>query len=149
MKKSTIVEIISALFILLFVYTAVSKLIKATRFENTISKSPLIKDFAETISIGLPVLEIVIAVLLVLPATRLIGLWSATVAMFVFTIYIGYMLAFTTDLPCSCGGVLEQMTWRQHLVFNIALIVVGMLGIAFYRKEDRNIEKLYTLQVNQ
>ena len=42
MKRSTIVEIISALFILLFVYTAVNKLLEGAKFEDMLSKSLLL-----------------------------------------------------------------------------------------------------------
>ena len=29
------------------------------------------------------------------------------------------MFLFTPELSCSCGGVIKQMNWTQHLIFNI------------------------------
>lgn len=129
MKRSTIVEIISALFILLFVYTAVSKLMEGIKFEQTLSKSPLIGNYAGLIAIALPVTEIVVAILLLIPRTRLFGLYASAALMTLFTLYLSYMIAFTPKLPCSCGGVLKQMNWNQHLVFNLFFTGLAFTGI--------------------
>lgn len=137
MKRTTLVEIISALFILLFVYTASSKLLELEKFQNTITQSPLIGDFASLISWAVPITEIGLALLLLIPKTRLIGLYASTAMMTVFTLYIGYMIVFTPKLPCSCGGVIKYMTWNQHLLFNIFFTLLGMWGIILSRKNNK------------
>ena len=129
MKKATIVEIISALFILLFVYTAISKLLAYSNFKGTLGKSPLIAGFAPILSIILPLIELVVSLLLFIPRTRLRGLYGSLALMSLFTLYIAYMLAFTPDLPCSCGGVIRQMSWKQHLLFNSFFLFLSIVGI--------------------
>lgn len=129
MKRSTMVEVISALFILLFVYTASTKLIEVEKFQYTLSKSPLIHDYASAVSWLLPISEILVALLLLLPKTKLWGLYSSAALMVSFTLYLAYMLAFTPKLPCSCGGVLQQMTWSQHLVFNVFFTGLAFAGV--------------------
>jgi hypothetical protein len=129
MKKNTVAEIIAALLILLFTYTALSKFFEFSLFTGALRKSPLIKSFAPVAAWLLPVTELVISLLLLIPATRQRGLYASSIAMTVFTLYIGYMLLFIPELPCSCGGVLRQLTWQQHLVFNIFFTMLSITGV--------------------
>src|SRR5215217_6858645 len=119
MKRQITIEIISSLLILLFVYTASSKLLALDSFKSVLSKSPLIGEKAFFIAWALPVTELIVSLLLFIPGTRLWGLYGSAILMTAFTTYLGYMIAVSPHLPCSCGGVLKQMTWNQHLVFNV------------------------------
>ena len=47
-----------------------------------------------------------------------------------FTVYIIMILNFTSFVPCSCGGVLENLGWIEHLIFNSVFIILGLLAIA-------------------
>lgn len=138
MKRNTIVEIIAALFILLFVYTAVSKLMEGVKFEVVLGKSPLIADYAAFISWALPVTELLVALLLLFPRTRLLGLYSSATLMTIFTAYLAYMIAFTPKLPCSCGGVLRHMNWNQHLLFNVFFLLLALWGILLSKKSRKS-----------
>lgn len=138
MKKSTInarlIEIISSLFILLFVYTGISKLSEQNNFRAVLSRSPLIGPEANFFSWFLPITELLTALLLFLPFTRKWGLMITLVLMCIFTGYIAYMIISTSHLPCSCGGVLKQMTWTQHLEFNVLFTALAAFGIWVYQK---------------
>ena len=136
MKRNTLVEIIAALFILLFVYTAMSKFFEFKSFSYVLSKSPLIGDMAPVVAWGLPITELLIALLLLVPRTRRPGLWASFFIMLAFTGYLVYMIYFTPDRPCSCGGVLKQMTWKQHLVFNIGFTLLALAGLWLQRKQS-------------
>jgi hypothetical protein len=61
--------------------------------------------------------------------TRKYGLVTSTILMAIFTIYISYMLLFTSNLPCSCGGVLKQLNWSQHLVFNVIFLLLSIMAL--------------------
>jgi uncharacterized membrane protein YphA (DoxX/SURF4 family) len=129
MKKSIFLDIILVLFAVLFVYAAVSKLISYDEFKAQIGKSPLITHHGWWIAWAVPTLEIAIAATLFIPRLQLIGLYSAFTLMFIFTIYIAFMLVFTPNLPCSCGGILSAMGWKEHLIFNIAFTLLAVVGI--------------------
>lgn len=137
MRKKNILEIIGAFFILLFAYTAFSKLLLQDVFKYSLGMSPLIAPMADLIAWTVPVLELGICALLFFPKTRKIGLYSTLVTMIIFTLYISYMIVFTPKLPCSCGGVIRYMTWRQHLVFNIVCICLAVVATRL----NRQIEK--------
>jgi len=133
MKRTTVVEIIALLFCVLFLYTGVAKLIDYDVAVEQIALTPLLEPIASMISIGLPILEIITAALLFIPETRKKALYASLFLMISFTGYIIYILNYNAELPCTCGGILQQMTWPQHLVFNSAFILFSITGILLSR----------------
>lgn len=127
--RSFISNIILFLLIALFVYAGVSKLADRQHFAAVLSKMPLIKSVAPVVSFLLPSDELLIALLLFFPKTRIYGFWASLVIMFLFTGYIGYMIIFSPHLPCNCGGVLQKMNWREHFAFNLFFIFISIMGI--------------------
>jgi len=136
-----IVDIISAGILLLFLYTAVSKLLDYQNFKSVLIMSPLLRPFAGIIAWALPVGEIGIVLLLLFQKTKIKGLYTAFITLVVFTIYIIYMVTFTPRLPCSCGGVLKSLTWSQHIVFNLFVLLLTAIAILLSRK----IKKVITV----
>ncbi|UFH34909.1 DoxX family protein [Flavobacterium acetivorans] len=132
--KQNYIDIISYLFIVLFTYAAVNKLLDFENFQVQLGQSPLLSAFAGWVSWGVPIVELIIALLLVFPKYRLAGLLAAFSLMVMFTAYIIIILNFSSFVPCSCGGILEKMSWTQHLVFNIAFILLAAAGILILRR---------------
>lgn len=137
-KKRVLLELVSGMFILLFLYTAISKLSNIDGFISVLSRSPLIGEKAPIFAWALPIIEIIIATLLFLPRFRKWGMYLSTMIMLLFTGYIFYMVNFTPDLPCSCGGVLKYLSWKQHLVFNIFFLLLGLSGIWLTKKTNNS-----------
>lgn len=146
--KNRIVDMICGLLILLFAYAAISKLNDRQHFELVLGEMLLLKHVAGFISFALPVTELIVCALLFMPATRLFGLYASIGLLISFTIYIGYMILFAPKLPCNCGGVLEQMSWTQHLVFNIVFIALSATAIKLYQS-NKNIVATHRLPVQQ
>lgn len=128
-SKSVIIEFITMLYILLFVYVATSKLLDFNTFQVQLGQSPLLSAFAGWVAFGVPFLELFIVLLLVFPKWRLVGLYAAFSLMVLFSAYIVVILNFSSFVPCSCGGILENMSWTQHLVFNILFVILAIVGI--------------------
>lgn len=135
-KRTTIVEVISALFILLFVYTAINKFLVLNDLKHVLKSFPLIGSFPQVIAWGLPISESIIALLLFIPRTKLSGLYGSLAMMTAFTFYLGYMLVFTPKLPCTCGGMLQKLSWPQHLIFNIFFVFLAIVAIRLYKKQQ-------------
>jgi hypothetical protein len=121
--------IISLLLIFLFAYTGSSKLIDSRGFVAILQKVPLIGRGAGIVAILLPLAELLIALLLLFERTRMSGLIASLVLLSFFTMYLVYMVLFEAHLPCSCGGVVSKMSWKQHIVFNVVFVVVTVIGI--------------------
>ena len=146
--KKRIPDIICGLLILLFAYAAISKLIDRQHFGLVLGKTLLMKHVAGFISFALPVTELIVCALLFVPATRLLGLYTSFGLLTSFTIYLGYMILFAPKLPCSCGGILERMSWTQHLAFNIVFIAFSAIAIKLYQS-SKNIVATHRLPVQQ
>lgn len=129
--KNTIVEIICVTYALLFIYAAISKLFDFENFTIQLGQSPLLSAVAGWISITIPVLEIIIAIALLIRRIRLAGLYVSYLLMTMFTAYIYIILNYSAFVPCSCGGILEKMTWNQHLIFNACFIILAIIAIAY------------------
>jgi hypothetical protein len=61
--------------------------------------------------------------------------------MTLFTAYIIAMFIVAPEMPCSCGGIIQQLSWKQHIVFNC--IFIGLNGLAIYlqKKEKKEFGK--------
>ena len=144
MKRTTIIEAIIFLYIVLFLYTGISKLTEYSVFREGIADSPFLKPIAPIIAWGLPWIEFIVSLLLIIPRWRLKGMYASLILMLAFTAYISGILLFDKELPCSCGGIIQQLSWPQHLVFNSAFIVLAIWGIALQRRE----KKVQTSNIN-
>lgn len=56
--------------------------------------------------------------------------------MVLFTAYIAMILTLADYVPCSCGGVLEDMSWEQHLWFNGFFVLLSIAGIMLDTTND-------------
>ena len=130
--KALWVDIFSSLIILLFVYAAASKLLEYNTFKSQLGQSPFITKFAGLLAWAVPAMEILVALLLTIRKTRLIGLYMSLSIMSMFSAYIFFMINFSYYVPCSCGGILSNMGWIEHLWFNIGFTVLSAAGILLH-----------------
>lgn len=120
--------VIANIFILIFIYTASSKLLGFEKFQFVLGKSPLIGHYKTIIAWMIPIVEIMISFLLMISKTRKIGFIFSFMLMIVFTTYLSYMLSIGKP-TCSCGGVIGALSWKNHIIFNIFLIIISAVGI--------------------
>lgn len=132
MTRKLIVDAAVFIYILLFVYAALTKLLEYQKFAIQIGQSPMLTDYATLLAWAIPFLELAISALLIIPFTRFVGLHAAFGMMVMFTTYIILASRFSDYVPCSCGGVLESMTWTQHLFFNVFISLLGLAAIMLH-----------------
>lgn len=136
MKKLNFLDVIVFLFMFLFIYAAVSKLVEYDLFRAQLGKSPLLTRYAGIFSWVVPGVELIVAGMLFIPRYQLAGLYGSFILMLGFTGYIAFILTFSPYVPCSCGGILGGMGWTEHLVFNGAFTMLAIAGIALYVRQD-------------
>ncbi|MNK83384.1 hypothetical protein D3C87_1031970 [compost metagenome] len=150
MKKYLVKDyanIVAYFIALLFVYAAMSKLLDFENFEVQLAQSPLLSAYAGFISYAVIFVELLLAILLCLPNTQIIALYSSLGLMSAFTIYIYLILKYSDFVPCSCGGILEKLGWTEHLIFNI-VVVLFILTAIIYRERKQNPLKKFTLPLS-
>jgi hypothetical protein len=137
MKKNYVADAISIAFVILFVYAAASKLIDFQKFQIELAKSPLLTAFAGQVAILIPCIEIAISLLLASARWRLVGLYASFSLMTMFSAYIYYILNFASYIPCSCGGILQNMNWTQHIIFNLVFVALAAVAVLTCYPESR------------
>lgn len=133
MVRKPIVKFIVLLFIMLWIYAAVSKLLDYNTSRLQMSQSPFITEFAGILVWIVPMAEVIISGLLIPNRTRIIGLYASLFLMTMFSAYIYVMLNMSYHVPCSCGGILNNLGWEQHLVFNISFVLLAIIAIALHQ----------------
>ena len=120
--RTVVSELVSILFIILFLYAAASKLFDHENFQVQVGKSPLLARFSVWIGWLVILIEVVTAIAMSNRKYQLTGLYAAFTLMVMFTTYIIIILHFSDYIPCSCGGILENMSWHQPLLFNVFFV---------------------------
>ncbi|TBX67492.1 hypothetical protein EZL74_09480 [Flavobacterium silvisoli] len=131
--KTNLIYIAALLHIVLFTYAAISKLLDFQNFQIQLGQSPLLSVYASVISLAVPAVELVLVIFLMIPKYRVMAIYDSCFLMFLFTVYIILILNFTSFVPCSCGGVLEKLGWKEHLVFNMAFVLLGLIVITLHK----------------
>jgi uncharacterized membrane protein YphA (DoxX/SURF4 family) len=130
--REVFIDIICFLFIGMFIYAATSKWFDFSMFKIQMSRQPLNRSLISVLIWAIPFSEVIVSILMMIPKKRHIGLRIATGMMLIFTGYILLgQLHYFGEIPCSCGGVISNFTWNQHLIFNLFFVLIGFIGIYF------------------
>jgi hypothetical protein len=127
----------------LYMYTGWAKFMNMPAFIRGNSKIPYLGQYAKLIGYGIPTLEIVLAILLLVPVYRIMrfALWTSTLLMALFTIYLSLMVHYVEKKLCHCGGVIESMGWKTHIVFNIIWLIAGIFALVSIQIIHSKIQK--------
>jgi putative oxidoreductase len=131
-------ECIAALLIMLFLYASISKFLDFRHFIADMHNQPFPNALTPFLVWMIPCLEILISIALISGRTRLIGLYASLILMILFTIYTSsVLLHFFRYVPCSCGGVIKRLSWRQHMYFNLFFVTLSIIGILLQTKGSK------------
>jgi uncharacterized membrane protein YphA (DoxX/SURF4 family) len=138
-NRQLLSDVISALFVLLFAYAAISKLADFQKFQAQIGQSSLLAPFAGIVTWLIPTLEVLFATLLTIRKFQLTAMYLSFTLMAIFTFYVVIIQNFSEYIPCSCGGILQNMNWHQHLVFNIYFMLLAFVGVLIFPYDQMTI----------
>ena len=130
------IEAITAVLLLLWIYTGLNKVIHYDKFSFELGRSPFLQHIAPLVAILVPAGELLTAILLIFKRTRVVGLYASLFSMTLFTGYVYVMLHYAYDLPCSCGGIIELLTWEQHLLVNVMLTLLTAFALLLQSRFD-------------
>lgn len=141
------VTAISAFLVMLLVYAAFSKLLDTERFIRQIRLSPLIPGgMHEAVAYAIPATEIIIGLALCFARTRKAGLYAGYFLMLLFTLYLYFLLHYSTYIPCSCGGILGKMSWEVHILFNLVVSILTGMACIFEERQYKAVQKIFNIQ---
>ena len=142
------IEIIECLFIILFTYTGLNKLLDLDTFQFQTHRSPYLENISTLVSYTIPTAELLTVLAIMISKFRTIpakgwifnwlrkngakleyfGICGAYFLMSLFTGYVWLMLHRAYYLPCSCGGILSAMSWDDHLKFNAFFTILAVVA---------------------
>jgi len=143
-----LVPLSSYLYILLFVYAGISKLLDYENFTVQLAQSPLLSAYAGVIAPSVICLEFLLVALLIFRRIRLAGLYGSFFLMIAFTIYIYLILNYSDFVPCSCGGLIEKMNWTEHMIFNLVFVILALFAIILSEKEKHTPKHIVLLKTS-
>lgn len=135
MKRTLLADLATFFFIILFAYSGAAKLTEINTFRQQLASSPFMGSIAGFVTWGLPIGELLLAIALFLPKFRLRALYVTLVLMTIFTGYVITILLIDDQLTCSCGGIIEDLTPKQHILFNSACVILSLLAILVFRRQ--------------
>lgn len=133
-RYQILLKCINCLFIILFIYAATSKLLTFENFKIQLEKSPFISNYAGWLAWCIPISEYLISGLFLFPKYIRPAYYGSLILMSLFTSYIFFVLNFSASKPCSCGGIIAKLGWKEHLVFNLIFIVLSFIGLWLIHK---------------
>ncbi|MGO2358390.1 MAG: MauE/DoxX family redox-associated membrane protein [Mesonia sp.] len=142
-----ILQLIRYIFLLLFFYAGLTKLLEGELFYDNLYNSPLLPKNSILISIlawGIPLLEMGIALCLLFPKYLKPVLKGIISLLVIYSIYIAAILWWSPYQPCSCGGVSKLLSWEQHLLLNgvgVALSLMALYKLKKHGKDDNYINR--------
>lgn len=137
MKRSYLKTVYAVLLIFLFCYTALVKLLNLQEFRKELANQVLPEWSKPSLAWLIPGSEILVAGLLAFSVSRKIGFYGSTILMALFTGYMGLTyFGFFDRVPCSCGGVLRNMGFGVHLLFNLFFLILSIAGIYMYHSNN-------------
>lgn len=137
-----IVKLTNILFIILFVYTATSKLLIFSYFEIQLSRMPLLSSYSNYLVWMVPFVEYAIVILLLFPKQLLVAHYLSLGVLTGFTTYLIWVLNSGVSVPCSCGGVLTNLSWKTHIFFNLACMALAVGTILILQHQKKHLFKL-------
>ncbi|MFD2285954.1 hypothetical protein GJU39_01310 [Pedobacter petrophilus] len=126
--------------IILWGYTSLWKLAEFDKFKHELYLQFSNREFSEIFVYLLPAVELFLVVLLLIEATKKIGLVFSVALLTIFTIYIVLILShFFRSTPCICGGVLELLGWKSHFFFNLFFLSLNIIAIKILNKTRKEV----------
>lgn len=138
--KRFFIQLCSLLFCLLFAYTATNKFLDYNTFvfQMRLAPVPGMHTFAPVLGWVIPFIEAGLAIAFAFGAFNNTinrqALLASVILLSLFELYITVMLLSGSELPCTCGGIISTMGWKQHLIFNALFIIAGIAAILFSMK---------------
>jgi putative oxidoreductase len=135
MKKELIATACISLIVLLFVYTSASKFLDYPKFvfQLRLAPLPMMITLAPVIGWLVPLAELLVPLGLLTEKYRLKALFATVALLILFEFYITAMLLTGKHLPCTCGGIISTLGWKQHLLFNALFILIAVTAICIQR----------------
>jgi len=135
--KNIIFDVLAVSFVVLFLLTAIKQLMAFQTLKEVLAASPLIGRQSSLFAYVIPGSETAISLLILVPKTRVLGVFASLSLLILFTAYLTYMVTAGVKLPCNCGGIIPRLSWTQHIGLNLILIAINIACLKLSNSVNR------------
>lgn len=131
--QSILSEAVAIFTFCLFAHAGFNKLQNVSAFANIIGEYTSLARSAFTgpITYSVALLEIVTAVMLIVPYSRIAGIYFATTVLSAYALLMLRLLFMgRRDLDCGCGGTNNHLKISAHLLLRNA-VLIGLICLCF------------------
>lgn len=137
-QSFTSVNLIAVVLMVLWLYTVAAKLYDFNAYQHSMMVQVFSKTVAKVLLYTLPAIEWLAFCLLLFPQYRKAGLYLSAFLLLAFTLYVALaVFGFYPKKPCSCGGLFRKLSWKGHLILNIALSTLSITGLLMRSKAQK------------
>jgi len=148
MITKALVKLIAIVLSVLFAIAAVDKLENYPKFRLQLQRFPVDLSVLRTQAWIIPATELIIALLLLVPVTRLKGLFATLFLLSLYTLYLVCMLETRFYCICKCGEPFQSLSLKMHIVFTLASVFFTGVGVVLSgRLVDPPLPKLGKPQI--
>lgn len=127
-------EIICFALLLYWFYEGIYKVANWTTFSMYIKNAPLVKPMWQILAYGIPIGEIILALMFLFPSKRVRALYITMGALVLFVLWIMSVFLFTGYLLWPFNAFWPKPTWMQKMLLSLgmcwgAFMVVVSMGI--------------------
>ncbi|MDR2273214.1 MAG: DoxX family protein [Sphingobacterium sp.] len=124
----------------IWLFVAYNKIINFEQHMEGMLRQPFSKPVAIFLAYAVPSCELIAALLIGYKPTRLLGLGFSALLMTAFTAYVGLAIlhVWSDKLPCNCGLII-QIGWKKHFVFNVFLLLISSWAFVLQRWVSKSV----------
>lgn len=120
---------IQLLLLVFWLYVALDKLSNLDGFHAALLRQPFPDRWADTLNWVLPAAEVIVGISLIFHQAKRLAFLSSALLLLVFSVYIALGVAsLYAQRPCGCASVFNGLSWEWHLVVNLTLFSLSILG---------------------
>lgn len=137
--KEILIDVAIGLLVAMFTYAALSKLLDYEEARTAMANQVFPTPVSEILTWLIPTIELLIVGGLLYRPTRIGGLKAAIALLSVFTIYIAVVMSnLFGRIPCSCGGIISELSYTGHIVFNLIFLFIALGSYYTLTKHTRH-----------
>ncbi len=128
-------QVAQFMLIVLWIYAAFSKLLNYELSKNEMLNQVFPYPVALTLAWLIPAIEILTALLILMPKATYYGFWASLILLISFTLYIILgLFNLYPRMPCSCAGIIPELSWSKHLLINFFFLAITLIAIITNRR---------------
>ena len=127
--KKAAVEIICLILIFYFFYGGVYKLAYFHSYFFWLHFAPLLSPYSKVLAYAIPIGEISLSILFLVPALRPTALYISIAALVLFVLWIMSVFLFTHRLFWPYYALWHRPTWMQKMLISIVLSWLALIAV--------------------